>query len=127
MKISVHDDDDVGNPVILPDDEPDDTIGTVVVPFYDISADVAFTDALPFTFTEIPSASVTISYRLLCSENYYGDCSVFCEARDDDSGHYTCDAQGNIMCNDGYQGNDTNCTTRKSNVYDSKVDLFSLQ
>ena len=37
---------------------------------------------------------------------------MFCQPHNDDiNGHYTCDTQGNIVCNTGYQMNETNCTT----------------
>ena len=39
---------------------------------------------------------------------------MFCQPHNDDiNGHYTCDTQGNIVCNTGYRMNETNCTTRK--------------
>ena len=97
-----------------PDDGPDDTIGMVVVPFTGVSVSQEFSAVMQYSLSDLPTVMVNLSYRLSCIENYYGgDCSVFCEARDDDSGHYTCDAQGNIVCNDGYQGTDTNCITRE--------------
>ena len=54
-------------------------------------------------------------YRFGCANFYYGStCEVFCQPHDDNiNGHYTCDTQGNIVCNTGYQMNETNCTTRK--------------
>ena len=53
-------------------------------------------------------------YRFGCANFYYGSrYEVFCQHNDDINGHYTCDTQGNIICNTGYQMNETNCTTRK--------------
>ena len=56
-----------------------------------------------------------MGYRFGCANFYYGSrCEVFCQPHNDDiNGHYTCDTQGNIVCNTGYQMNETNCTTRK--------------
>ena len=50
--------------------------------------------------------------RFGCANFYYGSrCEVFCQPHNDDiNGHYTCDTQGNIVCNTGYQMNETNCT-----------------
>ena len=43
--------------------------------------------------------SFTIAYRIQCGANYYGpDCSVFCRS----AGHYTCDINGDKVCNEGY-------------------------
>ena len=54
-------------------------------------------------------------YRFGCANFYYGSrCEVFCQPHNDDiNGHYTCDTQGNIVCNTGYQMKETNCITRK--------------
>ena len=59
--------------------------------------------------------TLQIRYRFGCANFYYGSrCEVFCQPHNDDiNGHYTCDTQGNIVCNTGYQMNETNCTTRK--------------
>ena len=59
--------------------------------------------------------TLQMRYRFGCANFYYGStCEVFCQPHDDDiNGHYTCDTQGNIVCNTGYEMNETNCTTRK--------------
>ena len=59
--------------------------------------------------------TLQMRYRFGCANFYYGSrCEVFCQPHNDDiNGHYTCDTQGNIVCNTGYQMNETNCTTRK--------------
>ena len=51
--------------------------------------------------------------RVYCSNFYYGlNCSKFCKPADSDvHGHYTCDENGNKVCNDGYIGAD--CKTVK--------------
>ncbi len=47
---------------------------------------------------------LSLNISLTCSQNYYGpDCSRFCIETNDSSGHYSCDNEGNIVCNDGYQ------------------------
>ena len=63
--------------------------------------------ATGFVFT------LQMRYRFGCANFYYGSrCEVFCQPHNDDiNGHYTCDTQGNIVCNTGYQMNETNCTT----------------
>ena len=59
--------------------------------------------------------TLQISSKISCDHFYYGNrCEVFCQPHNDDiNGHYTCDTQGNIVCNTGYQMNETNCTTCK--------------
>lgn len=50
----------------------------------------------------------------LCEESYYGpQCDVFCMGRNDSLGHYHCSENGSIVCLEGYQGTDSNCTRRK--------------
>ena len=61
-----------------------------------------------------------IDFRLYCADSYYGSqCSVFCESTDGKRGHYTCDNQGNMVCLEGYTGEDTNCTTCEYIYYPS--------
>ncbi|XP_073239420.1 hemicentin-2-like isoform X2 [Porites lutea] len=53
------------------------------------------------------SSVVTISYkiRVICDADYYGNrCKKFCRARNDNSGHYTCDKNGNKVCLSGWRG-----------------------
>lgn len=60
-------------------------------------------------------------YRILCSPNHYGDqCSKFCRAHDDESGHYTCGRDGQKLCTEGWQGPDCNrakCSAGCNNEY----------
>ena len=59
-------------------------------------------------------------YRVKCSNHYYGkDCDTLCRPRNDQFGHYTCDANGNKICLNGWQRDPNNsqagdyCTKRK--------------
>ena len=48
----------------------------------------------------------------ICAPNYYpqGNCETFCMARNDSSGHYTCDpVTGDKICLDGYEDPTTDC------------------
>ena len=48
-------------------------------------------------------------YRMLCSAHYFGkDCDTLCRPRDDQFGHYTCDANGDKICLDGWQKDSEN-------------------
>ena len=50
-----------------------------------------------------------LSFRVTCTENFFGsDCATFCVERDNELGHFTCDSEGNIVCREGYTGE--NCT-----------------
>ncbi|XP_064421166.1 delta-like protein 4 isoform X1 [Latimeria chalumnae] len=50
-------------------------------------------------------AKLRFSYRVICSEDYYGkNCSSLCKPRDDHFGHYNCDADGQPTCFPGWEG-----------------------
>ena len=54
----------------------------------------------------------SMDYRTRCATDYYGpNCSTLCVPRDDWTGHYECDSQGNIKCLPGYAGVNVNCTS----------------
>ncbi|KAI2651913.1 Protein jagged-2 [Labeo rohita] len=56
-----------------------------------------------------PGITAHIEYRIRvrCDENYYGSkCNKQCRPRDDYFGHYRCDPSGNIVCLDGWMGED---------------------
>ena len=85
------------------DDDDDDGTSDLVTRFY---IEISATAGLEFTSTqEYGENSVGLlgaSYRVSCTEDFYSpDCSVFCRARDDAQGHYTCDSQGNRVCLSG--------------------------
>nr|XP_042705432.1 delta-like protein 4 isoform X4 [Chrysemys picta bellii] len=45
------------------------------------------------------------SYRVICSEHYYGDsCSRLCKRRNDTFGHYVCEPDGSVACLPGWTG-----------------------
>lgn len=56
--------------------------------------------------------SIELSFRLLCSDNFYGDlCDTFCTPRDNPGGHYTCNFDtGEKECIVGYVDVSTGCT-----------------
>ena len=71
----------------------------------------------PLTDTAVPYAGVygratlEMRFQVSCAVNYYGtDCSIFCVDTDDNSGHYTCNSDGGIVCNEGYINETSNCT-----------------
>ena len=56
-------------------------------------------------------AQIIILQRLYCVDNFYGSsCAIFCEERDDSTGHYTCDSDGTKLCLSGYTDPATDCT-----------------
>ena len=60
------------------------------------------------------TSTVTLRYRVTCSANFYGsDCATQCVGRDDDSGHYTCGTNGEVVCRSGWSEPATNCVTRQ--------------
>ena len=52
-----------------------------------------------------------IRFRVTCVQHFYrADCSQYCLARNDNSGHYTCNpTDGSKICNSGYEHPETNC------------------
>ena len=61
-----------------------------------------------------------LEYRMVCSAPYYGsDCNTYCKPRNDQYGHYNCDAQGVKQCLPGWQKDSDNsyCTKRKSSHF----------
>ena len=62
-------------------------------------------------------ASITLAYRMFCANNYYGpQCRTYCVGKNDKTGHYTCDCDGNKVCFDDFTGQ--NCTELgKSGLY----------
>ena len=60
---------------------------------------------------------MTLIFRVICNTNYYGsDCRTFCRPRNDSTGHYTCDEDGNRVCLDGYTDVSNDCLTSKPGV-----------
>lgn len=56
-------------------------------------------------------SDMVLSFELSCSEHYYGpQCDIVCRGQNDAMGHYTCSANGSIVCNEGYQNPAVNCT-----------------
>ncbi|KAK3772768.1 hypothetical protein RRG08_049258 [Elysia crispata] len=54
------------------------------------------------------ATKVKLLVRVFCSANYYGkDCTIFCEDRDDEQGHFKCDPiTGERSCRIGWTGDD---------------------
>ena len=80
--------------------------------FVNVSIAVGDRETVPSFYTgEGGYGEMQLSFQVDCAENFYSpDCSVFCRARDDAQGHYTCDSQGNRVCLDGFENLDSNCT-----------------
>ena len=50
-------------------------------------------------------AIMTLRWKVVCNENFYGDCTVYCKAEDSDAtGHYACDEAGKKVCMAGWTG-----------------------
>ena len=64
------------------------------------------------TVNEGGSNVISLSYatRIKCATNYYqSDCSVYCIPTNDNTGHYTCDTNGNKICLRGYGNTSNDC------------------
>ena len=78
------------------------------------SPQVSSTFSSNTTVNEGGSNVISLSYatRIECATNYYqSDCSVYCIPTNDNTGHYTCDTNGNKICLPGYGNTSTNCST----------------
>lgn len=57
--------------------------------------------------------TMRMAVTILCNTNFYGsDCTRVCIPRDDSSGHFTCDSNGDIVCRPGWTNVASMCTTR---------------
>ena len=55
---------------------------------------------------------ITLQFKVECNDNYYGlDCGRFCEDTDDDTGHFTCNSNGDKVCLPGWSKPSSNCLT----------------
>ena len=54
--------------------------------------------------------TLQMRFRVMCQQDYYGeDCSTFCLAENDDvNGHYTCNSDGSIQCQEGFENPSNN-------------------
>jgi hypothetical protein len=69
------------------------------------------TDWHSLTF-EGANAQITYRVRVQCDPRYYSaTCTKFCRPYNDTFGHYTCDQEGEKVCDPGWKG--TNCEVRK--------------
>ena len=77
-----------------------------------LSPQVSGTFSSDKTVNEGGSNVISLSYatRIECATNYYqSDCSVYCIPTCDNTGHYTCDTNGNKICLPGYTNTSNNC------------------
>lgn len=69
-----------------------------------------YTAAMDFT-GENNNVRLTMSFRIVCEQNYYGgNCTVYCEAQDDnETGHYLCNRDGSFQCLEGFENPENHC------------------
>ena len=93
--------------------ESNDLIDRVFVVSNGLAISDSFTS--PQTYTgRYNNVQAVISLRAACQQNYYGSlCTVFCEGRDDNTGRYECNLEGQPVCLEGWTDLATNCLTRK--------------
>ena len=100
--ISVNDDDHYTS---------DDTIDRIVVQRNMSPGD---TERGNFSGQYIMDFRMDITVTVRCDPNFYGSrCSIVCTPRDDSEGHYTCNSDGQKVCNEGWSDSFHSCTTRK--------------
>ena len=95
------------------DFETPDLIDRVFVISNGLAISDTYTARQTYTGT-YSNVRMDVSYRAICKQNYYGSvCTVFCRGRDDSTGHYECDSQGQPVCLQGWTNTENNCLTRK--------------
>ena len=98
------------------DDDPIES-NDLIDRVFAVSNGLAISDSFtsPQTYTGIyNNVQAVISYRAVCRQNYYGSqCTTFCVGRDDSTGHYECNSEGQPECLEGWTNLATNCLTRK--------------
>ena len=74
----------------------------------ELTPGATFTERMTYTgIYNILGLGFDMSFRVQCSENYYGpNCTTFCEPMED---VYTCDSEGKIVCLHDGQDLATNC------------------
>lgn len=67
------------------------------------------------------------SYRVICSDNYYGDsCSRLCKKRNDHFGHYVCQPDGSLSCLPGWTGEYCEQRKQPSSLLPSALGLMGV-
>lgn len=91
------------------DSDADDLLDRVIVDKV-LAVSSVFSTVSQLGFYEV--VTMQLGFRVMCDSDYYGsDCTVLCRSRDDTTGHYSCDTNGNRVCLSGYSGVD--CLTGK--------------
>lgn len=67
-----------------------------------------------FSGQHIGDFRMDVTVTVQCDPNFYGsNCSIACVPRNDSQGHYTCNSNGQKVCNAGWIDPFYSCTTRK--------------
>ena len=76
----------------------------------ELTPGASFTERTTYTgIYNISGLGFDMSFRVQCSENYYGsNCTTFCEPQD---GVYTCDSDERVVCLQINRDSATNCAT----------------
>ncbi|XP_078367834.1 uncharacterized protein LOC144651738 isoform X1 [Oculina patagonica] len=84
------------------------------------SPNLATATARRYKLTGPGSSYLNVEVKVFCDANYFvPDCSTYCVARNDNTGHYTCDyTRGQKVCLSGWYGNDclTYCMARNDTL-----------
>lgn len=92
----------------------DDLLDNIFIDIMELAESETFTAIQTFT-GEMKGVTVTMTFRVMCQENFYGtNCATFCVAQNDDqNGHYTCNGDGSIQCLPGFENTNNNCRDGK--------------
>ena len=92
----------------------DDLVDKVYIQFTSLQINPVYTVTSSYNGSH-GAGAITLKFRALCQENYYGPtCSTFCNPTDTNGlGHYTCDNTGHKRCIEGWKNETNNCLTGK--------------
>jgi hypothetical protein len=97
LQVEVYDDDSAD---FVVDTDPD-LVATMKMEKYGVPVSSAsIVSSLVNGFSKL-----TLQWKVVCDEYQYGNCSVYCKPQNSDvTGHYTCNKDGNKVCQPGWTG-----------------------
>ena len=94
------------------DADPDDLVDRVYIDMA-LSPSSSFTEKR-FYNGESGRSRLELSFRIRCNTDFYDpNCTTYCQATDNDSGHFECGTNGEKICLRGWTNITNNCLTRK--------------
>lgn len=92
----------------------DDLVDKIYIQYSSLYVSPNYTTTRTYNGTK-GSGAITLQFRVICQNNYYGDnCNIYCLPTDNSTlGHYTCGDTGIKYCNNGWRNSSNDCLTGK--------------